>query len=400
MINNSNDSSATLRSLNSLSTVALVAILLLVAPVAGFAQGTASSIRGKIYDQSGNAVTGTSVVVEDMRTGVQREYTSNSSGAFYASNLPVGGPYEVTVAGAEPVIVASVALGDTYNLTINLEADVVVEEIVVTGTTSALASVTTGPAATYSIFDLESAVAFERDITGIYSLDPRLNLDVDGFSINCGGQHPRFNSVTLDGVSQNDRFGLNSNGYSTATGMPFPYDAIEQVVVELAPFDVTFSGFSACNINAVSKSGTNVWEFGAFYEWTNDSMRGDKIASTPFNSESYTEDKYGFSAGGPIIQDRLFIFGAYEETEEPRFLAGGYAGSGNGEERPWLSESDFNRLVNIANSVYNSEPGGQPTDGLQTNEKYMLRVDWNISDNHNAAVIYNYFDGPQSRASD
>ena len=75
-----------------------------------------------------------------------------------------------------------------------------------------------------------------------------------GTQVNCAGKHPRFNSITLDGVSHNDRFGLNNNGYSTATGMPFPYDAIQQVSVELAPFDPKYGGFSACNINAVTKS--------------------------------------------------------------------------------------------------------------------------------------------------
>ncbi len=78
---------------------------------------------------------------------------------------------------------------------------------------------------------------FERDISEVYGIDPSLNVDNedDGFEINCGGKHPRFNSITLDGVSQNDRFGLNSNGYSTAVGMPFPYDAIEQVLVDTTP---------------------------------------------------------------------------------------------------------------------------------------------------------------------
>ncbi|MDH3440863.1 MAG: TonB-dependent receptor, partial [Gammaproteobacteria bacterium] len=245
------------------------------------------------------------------------------------------------------------------------------------------------------------AVAFDRDIKEVYSHDPRLSLDTDGFQMNCGGQHPRFNSVTLDGVSQNDRFGLNTNGYSTATGMPFPYDGIEQVVVELAPFDVTYSGFSACNINAVSKSGSNEWEFGGFYEFTSDDYRGDTIDGVgTFTSLPYEEEKFGFNAGGPIIQDRLFVYAAYEEAEFPRFLAQGFAGSGNGVERPWLSQADYQRITDISNNIYAYDPGGLPGDGTQSEEKYMVRLDWNVSDKHNAALIYNYFDGPQTRSSD
>ena len=381
--------------------VALAVLALLALPVAGFAQETTSAIRGKVYDESGTLVAGIEVVVEDMRTGVERSYATNATGSFYAAKLSVGGPYSVTVSGAQPVIVNSIALGDIYSMSINMAGTVTIDEIVVTGTTAEVFDVAAGPSATFSSFDMEAAVAFDRDIKEVYSHDPRLNLDTDGSEVNCGGQHPRFNSVTLDGVSQNDRFGLNSNGYSTATGMPFPYDGIEQVVVELAPFDVTYSGFSACNINAVSKTGSNEWAFGAFYEFTSDDYRGDKIGGVgDFTSQPYEKETLGFNIGGPIIKDKLFIYAAYQEADFPRFLAHGYAGSGNGVERPWLSQADFDRVANIANNIYSYDPGGLPGDGAQTNETYMFRADWNISDKHNAAVIHNFFDGPQTRSSD
>ena len=151
-------------------------------------------------------------------------------------------------------------------------------------------------------------------------------------------------SITLDGVSHNDRFGLNSNGYSTATGMPFPYDAIQMVSVELAPFDTNYGGFSACNVNAVTKRGENEFQANAFYEYTTESLINDEFDGQDVSSEDYRREKIGFSVGGPILQDRLHFFAAYEETEEPRFLAAGYAGSGNGEERPWFSQDDYNTI--------------------------------------------------------
>ena len=380
---------------------AFAVFLLACLPVAGFTQETTAAIRGKIYDESGEPVPGASVVVEDMRTGVLRTLTSNNTGAFYAAKLPVGGPYKVTVADTKSVMVETIGLGDTYNLTINLQEAASIEEIVVIGQSAALVDVATGPSATFSNYDLEAAVSFDRDIKEVYSHDPRLSLDTDGFQMNCGGQHPRFNSVTLDGVSQNDRFGLNSNGYSTATGMPFPYDGIEQVVVELAPFDVTYSGFSACNINAVSKSGSNEWEFGGFYEYTSDDYRGNTIGGVgDFSGLPYEEEKLGFNVGGPLIKDKLFFYGAYEEGDFPRFLAQGYAGSGNGVERPWLSQADYQRITDIADSIYKYDTGGLPGDGTQTNKTYMARLDWNLTDRHNVAAIYNYFDGPQTRSSD
>lgn len=392
-----------IRSVLNPARIALAALMLLTVPVAGFAQDTTSAIRGKIYDEAGATVSGALVIVEDTRTGVVRTYTSNDSGAFLATNLGVGGPYRVTVGGTKSVMVDSVALGETYNLTINMQSAAAVEEIVVIGQTAALVDTAAGPSATFSSYEMETAVAFDRDIKEVYAIDPRMNLDVDGFEMNCAGQHNRFNSITMDGVSQNDRFGLNGNGYSTATGMPFPYGGIEQIAVELAPFDVTYGGFSACNINVVSKSGTNEWNGGVFFEYTSEDYRGDKIGGTgggTFASVPYTEEKIGFQVGGPIIQDKLFVFAAYENTEEPRFLQHGYAGSGNGVERPWLSQTDYQRIVDISNNIYGYDTGGQGQDGAQENESYMVRVDWNISDKHNAAIIYNYFDGFQDRASD
>ncbi len=377
---------------------------LLLAPHSLFASETTSAIRGKVLDASGSDVANATVEVTDQRTGITRSYSTNSVGTFLASRLPVGGPYKIVINGKTTKTVESISLGDVYNLRIDLGGSGPIEEIVVYGQSDAIADIAAGPSATFSSYDIETAVAFDRDITDVYGIDPRLNVDNedDGFEINCGGKHPRFNSVTLDGVSQNDRFGLNANGYSTAVGMPFPFDSIQQVAVELAPFDVTYGGFSACNINSVTKSGSNEWDGNVFFEYTNEDLRGDSLGgdTRDFGTADFDEEKWGFSIGGPIIQDKLFIFAAYEESEKPRFLARGPNGSGQGDERPWLSQADFDRIQSIAQNTYGYNPGGSPGDGAQEDEKYMVRVDWNINDRHNAAFIYNYYDGFQDRDSD
>jgi hypothetical protein len=380
---------------------AFVAVMMLAVPVAGNAQETTSSIRGKVLDASGDVVAGASVVVEDMRSGVDRSYSTNDDGVFLATRLLPGGPYQITVNNSDTSQVASINVGDIYYLTVNLSS---MEEIIAVGQRGQLVEVAAGPSATFDIADIQNSVSFGRDISDVYGIDPRLMIDndEDGFGVNCAGKHPRFNSITLDGVSTSDRFGLNENGYSTAVGMPFPYDAVEQIAVELAPFDVTYGGFSACIINAVTKSGTNDWQGSAFYEYSDNDFRGTKVADNTgdFSRPSYTKSYYGFDIGGPIIKDKLFIFGAYEKSDEPRFIARGYAGSGNGEEKSWLSQADSDRIEAIAQSIYNYDTGGLPVDGAQVAEKYLMRVDWNISDRHNAAFMYNYFDGVQARDSD
>jgi hypothetical protein len=395
---------STLATLRQVSLAAFAAVMMLAVPVAGNAQDTTSSIRGKILDTSGNPVSGATVVVEDMRSGVVRTLSSSEGGIFLASRLLPGGPYKVTVNGTKSVDVESVSVGDTYGLTINMQTEEAIEEIVTIGQAARMVEVASGPAATFTIDDLENSVAFSRDISDVYGIDPRLMVDndEDGFGLNCAGKHPRFNNITLDGVSQTDRFGLNENGYATAVGMPFPYDAIEQVAVELAPFDVNYGGFSACNINAVTKSGGNDFEAKFFTEYSNNNLRGDRVAdnSNDFGRESYDKTYYGFDVAGPIIKDKLFFFAAYSESDTPRFLARGYDGSGVGQERPWLSQADYDTINNAAQNIYGYDPGGQPGDGTQEDKKYLVRLDWNINDDHNAALIYNYYDGFQLRDSD
>jgi len=381
-----------------------MAVALFAVPVVSNAQDTTSSIRGKVYDSSGATVAGASILVTDLRSGVDHSYSTNNSGTFLATRLLPGGPYRVTVNSVKSVDIATLSVGDIYNLTIDLQAEAVIEEIVAIGQATDLVAVAAGPSATFSLADIENSVAFDRDIANVYGIDPRMMIDVDedGVGINCGGKHPRFNNTTLDGVSVGDRFGLNENGYATAVGMPFPFDGIEQIAVELAPFDVQYSGFSACIINSITKSGTNEWIGKGFYEFSNQDWRGDTVADndSDFSRDSYDKTYYGFNIGGPIIKDKLFIFAAYENTDEPRFLAKGYNGQGTGEERDWLSQADYQRIVDISNNIYNYDPGGSGGDGVQETEKYLIRVDWNINESHNAALIYNYFDGFQDRDSD
>ncbi len=367
------------------------------------AQNTASAIRGVVFDAAGAPVANVSVEVADLRTGAARMFESNAAGAFYAASLSVGGPYRVTADGRHELVIASISLGEVYNLSINLDEAASVEEILVVGQSGALTGAAPGPSAVFGGFELETSVVYDRDIKDIHTLDPRLNLD-GGAAVNCIGKHPRYNSISLDGVAQNDRFGLNSNGYATATGMPFPFESIAEVAVELAPFAVDYGGFTACNINAVTKSGANEWNGTGFYELAGDQWRGDSLTengkTSEFASADYKEEKYGFSIGGPILEDQLFFFAAYEETEEPRFLAMGRAGSGNGVERPWLSEADYRHIRRTAVDLYDYDPGAEPGDGAQTEQKYMIRFDWNINDAHKFAGIYNFYDGVQDRSSD
>ena len=145
------------------------------------------------------------------------------------------------------------------------------EEVVVTAQMIQTEQVALGPSSVFGLEDLEDMPHINRDLRDVIRNDPRIYIDpaFAGGAVQCAGANPRFNSLTVDGVRMNDLFGLNSNGYPTER-QPFSYDSIEQVAVELAPFDVYYGQFTACNINAVTKSGSNEWHGSAFYDYTND----------------------------------------------------------------------------------------------------------------------------------
>jgi hypothetical protein len=381
-----------------LVVLALLLAALFALPGATVAQETTATLRGLVVDATGLPVPDAKIEVLDQRTGTIRNFTTNNEGAFLATRLAPGGPYTIVVNETRTVVVESISVSNIYNLTIDTGPVQLTEEIEVVGDTQNLVDVAPGPAGTFTTFEVETAPAFSRDIVEVYGIDPRINIDNEqrGFQVNCAGKHPRFNSVTLDGVSYNDRFGLNSNGYNTAVGMPFPFDGVAQVAVELAPFDVTYGGFSACNINSITKSGTNRFAGNAFYEYTSDNLRGQISEEPPDFNEHY----WGATFGGPILKDKLFFFGAYESNRQFVPLAMGHAGSGVGEEREWLSQADFDRIERIARDIYGYDTGGMPSDGAREADKLLLKLNWSINQQHRLDAIFNYFDGFEDRASD
>ncbi|PWE16393.1 cell envelope biogenesis protein OmpA [Marinicauda salina] len=386
--------------------VSAAALIALTAPVAGVhAQEVTGAIRGAVVDASGAPVADATVTIVHNPTGATSVSRSGDTGAAFARNLRVGGPYTITVTadGYAPTRVEDVyvTLGETTDVTLTLQAGAVSSEvIVVTGSAVNIAETAIGPTASFGLETLQEAPAINRTINDIVRIDPSLYVDeafVDG--IQCAGANPRFNSLTVDGVRLNDAFGLNSNGFPTER-QPFSYDAIEQVAVELAPFDVQYGGFSACNINAVTKSGGNAFHGGAFVDYTSDSLSGDSLEGDPVDVAEFDEYRYGFNVQGPIIEDRLFFSVAYEKLEGANTFDRGPEGSNSAVELPGFTQADFDEIARIARDVYNFDPGTLPRSFDNEDEKLLVRLDWEINDQHRANLIYNYNDGFNINQSD
>lgn len=385
---------------------AVSAIALSVAGVA-MAQVTTSGVRGQVTDANNQPVAGATVTVMDPATGLVRTATTSETGQYSIRNLPVSSGYVVQVTSSEyqgqSIEDVALSLGDLTQLNFSLSGDAEArqETIVVTASTSELAPTAMGPSAAFGLEVLQKAPAINRNITDVLRLDPRIFVDESRGDINavqCGGKNSRFNSLTVDGVRMNDNFGLNANGYPTER-IPFSYDAIEQVAVELAPFDVQYGGFSACNINAVTKSGTNEFHGYIFGDYTNDSLRADSLEGDEITTGEYDEYRYGFGVGGPIVQDKLFFFAAYEKLEGVNLFDRGPIGSGAVNEVN-ITQEEVNEIRDIAMNIYGYDPGEIPTSADNADEKILVKLDWNINENHRAAFTYNWNDGFNISESD
>ena len=372
----------------------------LVTPVAQ-AQEITAEVRGVVVNTSGAPLEGATVVVTSRATGFSKTVEAGANGSYSVRGLPAGVAYDVEVkaAGLQKSMTQNVtlAVGQSAVLNYNLSS---VEEVVVTGSQVVLAETAIGPNAIFDLASLQESPAINRDIKDVIAQDPRMFVDVTfNDAVQCNGANPRFNSLTVDGIRLQDGFGLNSNGYPTQR-MPFSYDALSNVAVELAPMSVVYGGFSACNINAVTKQGANDMFGSAFYEYASDQFRGDKLEGDSIAQQAYTESKAGFELGGSLIEDELFFYVNYEKYDGADINSRGALGSGAVNE-VLVTQAELDRIAQIARDVYQYEPGTSVAEAFDfEDEKYLAKIDWYATDTQRLSMTYMYNDSFNFSPSD
>ena len=365
------------------------------------AQVTTSSIRGEIYTNAGQPVQNATVQITHVPTGTTSNVTTGSNGVFAARGLRVGGPYSVNVNAdgfeAKQVDDIYLALDQTYPLNITVVGE---DEIIVTATIlSSEGFNSEGAVTTLGLDALSEVASIDRDIADAAELDPFVSINVQGRGdkeLSIAGANNRFNTLTIDGVALNDRFGLNANGYPTQRS-PISFDAIESLSVLTAPFDVEYNGFTGGTINAVTKSGTNDFHGSAFYFKTDDSFAGDKSKDDDIDL-TFDEETYGFTLGGPILKDKLFFFVAYEKFKESAITQTGVLGSGAVNEIG-VTAADAQTVAQTVQTVWGFDVGGFEKSPV-SDEKILANIDWNINDNHRAKFTYINTDGGTVRETD
>ncbi|WP_119967887.1 TonB-dependent receptor [Shewanella japonica] len=376
---------------NKISRLALATCFAMGVSLPAMAADTASNIRGQIVGPQGNAVTDATITIIHEPTGTVTEVAVGADGQFLARGLRVGGPYIIKVDSEEFADDLEQDLylnvGETlrYNRTLQSAADM--ERIGVVGNASYYRSA--GANSEFGVNEIAKAPGINRDLKDVLRQNPMAVVGTDGISMSVAGMNPRFNTFVVDGISQNDDFGLNSNGYPTQRS-PISIDAVESVALNVSPYTARNGGFTGAQINAVTKSGTNELSGTVFYETTNDSVAGD--GKNPETGEKvpldFEETTFGGTIGFPLIKDKLFFFGSYESFDAPQSPSWGPAGSGYPQESK-ISSEDLARIESIASSVYGLDSiGDYSTSPQEEDEKILAKIDWNINDSHRASFTY------------
>ncbi|MBW4331160.1 TonB-dependent receptor [Stakelama sp. CBK3Z-3] len=378
---------------------AIAAFCLPAAPA--MAQQITTGIEGTVQDESGTPIANATVTVTDTRTDNVRTLTTGANGNFSLGNLTPGGPYTVMASApgyeGQTVNGLTTSLQGNTSLAFNLTSGA--GDIVVTAARANVTQLAVGPGTSFGTEALEQLPSFNRDVRDVIRIDPRVSLDREDAStggdgqdhISCLGGNDRGNAFTVDGISQGDIYGLNGTGFASRSSTPIPYDAIREVQVQFAPYDVEYGQFTGCAINAITKSGTNQFHGSGFFEYSDNSLRGDKVQGQDV-APVEEQKNWGVSLGGPIIKDHLFFFGAYSHQETGNAFDYGPTGSGAANELAGVTVDDFNRVSDILSNTYGIDTGGLATNLPYENERYFGRLDWHISDAQRLELTYQHLE--------
>lgn len=351
------------------------------------AQVTTSGLSGKIVDEKGETLVGAAVKAVHTPTGTSYGSSTNIDGRFSISNMRVGGPYVITITylgyQTQTRSNVSLALGSPLILNVVMKegGTELTELVVISKKDNVMNSKRTGAATNIGREQIENAPTISRSLQDFTRLTPQAN----GNSF--GGANNRFNNVTIDGAVNNDVFGLSASGTPGGQSgtQPISLDAIQEIQVVLAPYDVTQGNFTGGGVNAVTRSGTNKFEGSLYTFGRNNRLSGNNVLTG--ESQSYFDNQYGLRLGGPIIKNKLFFFvnGEIQRRDMTSMNNAGDAGSA-------ISYGSA-LTAGLKAATYSYDAGKIVFDDLLTeNNKIFTKLDWNINNKNQLSLRYNYID--------
>ncbi|MDN2673869.1 TonB-dependent receptor [Janthinobacterium sp. SUN026] len=371
-----------------------LSIALAAAP--SFAQNTTSSIGGRISATDGKPAAGATVTIVHTESGSVSNVTTDAEGRYVARGLRAGGPYTITITKNGEVEKREgvfVQLAETANVDATLGAQMQTVNVTGTGARAQIFNRSNmGAGTNIGPTELATQASISRSLQDYARADPRLSqTDKERGEISVAGQNSRYNSMTIDGVAVNDTFGLEASG--TATGkQPISVEAIQSVQVNVANYDVTQKGYTGANINAVTKSGTNKVKGSVYYVFRNDKMSGERYNDTTgeyYDAPKSKDTTKGITLGGPLIEDKLFLFANYEKSSSSR-SSPTFGPIGSPLTNVLIPQAAIDSAIAIAKDKYGIPIGTSEVPGgteFTATEK-LLKLDWNLTDTQRVMLRY------------
>jgi hypothetical protein len=372
-----------------------LSIALSAAPT--FAQNTTSAVGGRVSSADGKPAAGASVSIVHAESGSVSNVVTDAEGRYVARGLRVGGPYTIIITqNGVTEKKENVYLQLAETAAVDATLGVPMQSVTITGSAArseVFSRTNMGSGTVISATELQTQASINRNLQDYARADPRVSqTDKERGEMSVAGQNSRYNTLTIDGVNVSDTFGLESNGSPTAR-QPISIEAIQSVQVNVANYDVTQKGYTGGNINAVTKSGTNQWKGGAYYVFRDDRLVGKRYNQSSdayVDAPKFDESTKGMWASGPLVQDKLFFFALLEESKSSRASPDfGPVGSAVGT-TVGVTQDEITRAQSVAKSAYGIDIGSTnvPSGSKMVSREQLLKVDWNINENHRANVRY------------
>ena len=380
-----------------LRRVAWLALCTLILPVAkSDAQGvTTGSISGVVVDAQNAAVPGATVVAVHDASGTRYEATTRMDGHFSIPGMRVGGPYTVTanLGGFQPQSIkeVTISLGVATDLQLKLAQAAITEEVTVQAQTSEVFSSARTGAATTIVRDVIANLPSINDRINDYA---RLSPQYSGGPFGGGfvGQDNRLNNITVDGSYFNNSFGLGGQPGDRTSVTPISTAAVEEIQINVAPYDVRQGHFVGAGVNMVTRSGANQLRGSGYYWWRDNGLVGTEAKGLTFNPGTFDYHRYGGWLSGPILKDKLFFFGSYENDKftQPgttfRANKGGETVAGN---TTRVLASDLDTLSAYLKSNFGYDTGGYQDYPFETPAKrYLGKLDYNLNTRNKISLRY------------
>lgn len=373
----------------------LLFFLLMMAGSYLHAQVTTSGMNGKVTANN-ESLPGATVMAVHVPSGTQYGTITDPNGYYHISNMRIGGPYtlKVTYVGFKTAEISDItlSLGQTSGVNVNLtqESSQISGVVVVAVKNSLMDGNRTGAATNLGTQHIQNMPTISRSINDFTRMSPQSN----GNSF--AGRDGRYNNITIDGANFNNNFGLSSKSLPGGDAQPISLDAIEEISVNIAPYDIRQSNFTGANVNAVTRSGDNQWKGSVYGYYRDKSFNGKKVEDQTLTLTDQTTSSYGFRLGGPIIKNKLFFF-ANAEKEKSSYPGISWKPSTDGvgdaaSSISRTSEADLETMRQFLQSTYGYDPGSYKDFGNFASENYKIlaRIDWNINKKHRFTLRYNY----------